>query len=228
MKTKRIVAMFVVIVLIGGIAAFVAWRHNSDKNNESTDNTIKGKVAQDDNASKKYNSEEDVEENIVDISDNKDSGFVDIDIDDEFNLYDDDPEGESSIAPVGKVKVVIKGKGDFANEEFDGVVNVEGHEISEEQCKMKLFSKRDDSYDMTYLGELKTDKKKDKKERNITDRMTRVYEIELSPDLKKIYIWIADLYELTQEEEDKLPIDEEDGSKILDDYNADYLWACNY
>lgn len=227
MKTKRIVAMFVVIVLIGGIAAFVAWRHNSDKNNESTDNTIKGKVAQDDNASKKNNSVEDVEENIVDISDNKDSGFVDIDIDDEFNLYDDDPEGESSIAPVGKVKVVIKGKGDLANEEFEGVVNVEGHEISEEQCKMKTFSKRADSYEMTYLGELKTDKTKDRNGRNITDRMTRVYNIKLSLDLKNVHIWMSDLYELTQEEMDNLPIDEEDGSKITEE-NSDYLWACNY
>ena len=211
MKTKRIVAMFVVIVLIGGIAAFVAWRHNSDKNNDSTDNPIKGKVAQDDNASKKNNSEEDVEENIVDISDNKDSGFVDIDIDDEFNLYDDDPEGESNIAPVGKVKVVIKGKGNLADDEFEGVVNVEGHEISEEQCKMKMFSKRADSYEMTYLGELKTDKTKDRNGRNITDRMTRVYNIKLSLDLKNVHIWMSDLYELTQEEMD-----------------TDYLWACNY
>ena len=117
-----------------------------------------------------------------------DGDIIEFNVDRQFYLYDDYPlDEETEVEPLREIEVTLKGTGNCATGEFDGVVNIEGFEMGgnlQSYCIQKL----EDIYmidcltsNVDYLEPVEGNQ--------------RYYNIQISDELKEIYIIITELSE---------------------------------
>lgn len=111
---------------------------------------------------------------------------IELDINRKFFLYDEDPleTEKEKIEPLKEVEVVIKGKGNYNNNKFEGEVNVEGFDLGG-NFQSFYISREENGYEMTCMGV------------NLQNEATVSgplynYWITISDDLKLIHIWITE------------------------------------
>lgn len=111
---------------------------------------------------------------------------IELDINRKFFLYDEDPleTEKEKIEPLKAVGVVIKGKGNYNNNKFEGEVKVEGFELGGNFQSFNI-SREENGYGMTCMSV-------NLQNEEAVDGPLYYYWITISDDLKLIHIWITE------------------------------------
>ena len=109
---------------------------------------------------------------------------IELDVNRKFFLYDEDPLETEKAEPLKEVKVVIKGKGNCNNNQFEGEVKVEGFELGGNFQSFNI-SREEDGYVMNCMGA-------NLQNEEAVDGPLYYYWITISDDLKLIHIWITE------------------------------------
>lgn len=109
---------------------------------------------------------------------------IELDVNRKFFLYDEDPLETEKTEPLKEVKVVIKGKGNCNNNQFEGEVKVEGFELGGNFQSFNI-SREENGYVMNCMGA-------NLQNEEAVDGPLYCYWITISDDLKLIHIWITE------------------------------------
>lgn len=109
---------------------------------------------------------------------------IELDVNRKFFLYDEDPLETEKTEPLKEVKVVIKGKGNCNNNQFEGEVKVEGFELGGDFQSFNI-SREENGYVMNCMGA-------NLQNEEAVDGPLYCYWITISDDLKLIHIWITE------------------------------------
>ena len=141
---------------------------------------------------------------------------VEINFSDDVFIYDENPNIKSHPGISGRTRAVIRGKGNIADGTFEGRIKIDRYELSEGVCEGCFGVDDEGMYEIVWDGEVKNSKK----QYDIDDEtFHRTCTIELSSDFSVIKIYIIDWNVLSDEEAEKITIEDEyliENEKIYD------------
>lgn len=141
---------------------------------------------------------------------------VEINFSDDVFIYDENPNIKNHPDIVGRTRAVIRGKGNIADGTFEGRIKIDRYELSEGVCEGCFGVDDEGMYEIVWDGEVKNSKK----QYDIDDEtFHRTCTVKLSSDFSVIKIYIIDWNVLSDEEAEKITIEDEyliENEKIYD------------